>query len=159
MLSMSQKTDQMLAYIVKARGNASVTILMKLAYLADLTMVQSGKKKISEFTYKRWNYGPFDRSIYGAIERLEEAGTLSVRIECDSLGNDYGVYSIADGVTPSFDLLSTEETFTIDELIRSLKGYGAKTLTDLAYKTAPMTSIGAVLGGRQAMGKELNLSA
>ncbi len=155
------KNDQLLAYIVKKRGVASVTVLMKLAYLLDLMQVQNGRGKISTFKYIRWYYGPFDDSIYSSITRLEKSQILNGRSEYDNAANESIVYRFDEKKEDehSFDLLSQNEMAEVDAMTRALQGYGAKTLTEISYKTAPMVAIGATLGGNQSMGVELDLSA
>jgi hypothetical protein len=58
-----------------------------------------------------------------------------------------------------FSEIEKEEKDLIDEMMSELKGYGAKTLTDIAYKTKPMIKLGATLGGDENLFKKLDLSA
>ena len=62
--------------------------------------------------------------------------------------NDYGSYSF-----------NCEELEVIGGVLQELKGYGAKILTEIAYKTKPMVKIGAILGGKESFGVKLDLSS
>lgn len=53
---------------------------------------------------------------------------------------------------------SSEELELIGGVLQELKGYGAKILTEIAYKTKPMVKIGATLGGKESFGVKLDLS-
>ena len=57
------------------------------------------------------------------------------------------------------DQITPEEKKIVDEVVRSLKGYGAKALTELTYGTKPMKKIGAQMGNDKGLNKKLNLRA
>lgn len=157
---MNLRTKQLLAYIVSKNPDVSVTSLMKLSYLVDLISVKRRKTKISDFEYIRYFYGPFDNSIYGYLEFLSNEKVLIPKSDYSHLdGNEFVTYSFnkkAEGF--KFDKLTGGDISIIDELIDSVKGYGAKALTEIAYKTKPMRALRATLGGTENLNKKLNLS-
>lgn len=153
------KTQQLLAYLSSRHTDASITVLMKLAYLVDLVSYKKFKKQISDFTYVRFYYGPYDSAINTYVEELLNQGILSATTEYTNSGNEYVVYRFNVDMVVSFGNLDDIEIELIDEVLEGLKGYGAKTLTDIAYKTAPLIKMGATQGGKEHLGELLDLSA
>jgi len=153
------KTEQLLAYISKIHSNVSVTSLMKLCYLVDLISFKKTKGQISTFTYRRYTFGPFDNEIYSGIKKLASNDILLSRSDFTTTGDEYVVYSFNDKAEFDFDQLSKSEIEIIDEVVDSLRGYGAKVLTELAYKTKPMLKFKATLGGNEHLNEILDLTA
>lgn len=153
------KTQQLLAYLSSSHVNASITVLMKLAYLVDLVSYKKNTVQISDFTYIRFYYGPYDSKVNKYVEGLLQEGLLSASTEYTNSGNEYVVYRFNDDKEVSFDELTESEISLIDKVLEGLKGYGAKTLTDIAYKTAPLVKLGATQGGKENLGALLDLSA
>lgn len=154
-----QKNQKLLAYITKKFEKVTVTSLMKLSYLIDLVSIKKTKNKISNFEYRRYNHGPFDSKIYSVITKLIESGVLVEEADYTYLGMEFVQFKFNSDKDYSFDLLSKGETITIDEVSDSLKGYTARTLTDLAYKTKPMKKFGATHGGDEHLNELLDLYA
>lgn len=156
---MTPKTQQLLAYLASRHQNASITVLMKLAYLVDLVNFKKNKEQISDFRYIRFHYGPYDPAINECIETLLHDGILSASAEYTSTGNEYVTYHFNEEKEFSFDALGEMEIELIDGVLEGLKGYGAKTLTDIAYRTAPLVKFQATQGGQEHMGELLDLNA
>lgn len=155
---MTNKTSQVLAYIL-AKKKATVTELMKLSYLSDLVQINKTNKQITEFKYIRYNYGPFDSSIYTYLRTMTDNHLLDGKAEYTSAGSETVYYSLSEGMELNLDKLSDEEIESINEVLENLKGHGAKALTEVAYKTRPMLALGATLGGKENIGAQLNLKA
>lgn len=154
---MCQKTQQLLALVLQA-GPRGVTSLLKISYLIDLAAIRNIGKPVSEFKYIRWNFGPFDSAIYKNLEKMRIEGTISA--ESRFIGSDeHIIYKLVDPNSITTDYLSTDEKDIISTMLEHVQGYGAKTLTEIAYKTKPMDSIGATLGGTEHMGEVLNMYA
>lgn len=151
----------MLAYLAKNHPGSSITSIMKLAYLADLVSVKKTKKQISNFQYKRYNFGPFDKKIYDYLDNLTSAKAVIPRTEFSGQGDEYVIYSFNDArnATFSFEKLTATEVKTIDEVLDTVKGYGAKVLTEMSYHTRPMKKLGATLGGNENINHSLDLDA
>jgi len=152
------KTLQVLNYIIKNHPNVSVTSLMKLSYLVDLVAIKKGKKKIFDFHYIRYNYGPFDKKIYDYLEEMEKGNILVEGANISSTGDEFVIYSINKKNNISFDKISDDEREIIDEVLESLEGYGTKALTELTYRTKPMKKIGATLKNKTGLNKVLDLN-
>lgn len=152
------KTQQLLAYLSRSHVNASITVLIKLAYLVDLISYKKRKEQISDFKYVRYHYGPYDSQVNNEIEFLLKKEVVLASTEYSSV-NDYVVYRFNEDKEVSFDALDEEEISLIDSVLEGLKGYGAKTLKDIAYKTAPMVKLGATQGGKENLGELLDMSA
>lgn len=152
------KNHQIIAYLAKEHPSASITVLMKLSYLIDLISVKKNGNQISSFDYVRYNYGPFAKEIYSIVEDL----ILNERVldpKSDYAGsNEFITYTYTDNEDFSFEKISENEKTLIDEAMADLKGYGAKTLTEIAYKTKPMLALGATLGGTENLFSKLNLA-
>lgn len=151
-----QKTKQLLYYITAKHPKASITVLMKLCYLIDLIAVKELGNKISEFDYRRYFYGPFDAHIYQLLENMQAEGLIEAEMYFTP-DTDYAVYSV--GKELEIDNFSDDEIKLIDESLKDFVGYGAKALTEIAYRTKPMTSIGATLGGDEQLNKQLDLAS
>lgn len=156
---MKNKNKQLLAYLVQNNPNISITSLMKLSYIVDLVSIKKIGKQISNFEYKRYKYGPFDNKIYAYLKDLIEENVIKEDVAFAQTGDEFIIYVFNEEEDFSFDKLSTEEKQIIDEVLESLKGYGAKALVELAYKTKPMKKIGAKTGNIKGLNKKLDLYA
>ena len=157
---MSEKTRQLLLYLLKNNPGSSVTSLMKLAYLADLISTKRQEKQISNFEYRRHHYGPFDKKIYQYIDSLTEDKIIKAESDFSLTGEEFSVFSINPEVEDKvvFDKLGSKEIKILDDLLGSVRGYGAKMLTEIAYQTKPMQKLKATIGGTEHLGERLNLS-
>lgn len=156
---MNSKTKQLLIYIAKQHPDTSVTSFMKLCYLIDLVSVKKTAKQITDFEYRRYNYGPFDDTIYEYLNTLVKEGVFSARNEYTSRGDDFIVYSLNQSYEEKEgESLAVEDMAMVDEVLEAVKGFGAKTLTEIAYKTKPMVALNATLGGNENMNQVLNLA-
>ena len=156
---MTEKTKQIIVYLVQSHQQPTVTSLMKLCYLIDLTAIKKIKYQITDFKYLRYNFGPFDKSIYTYLENLTTDDVIKQNLDYAVGGADYITFEESEGSNFEISELSPEELTLVDDLLESLKGFGAKTLTAIAYKTKPMLALGATLGGSEGMGEILDLSA
>lgn len=154
---LNEKTIQLLGYLSKEHNNATVTVLMKLCYLIDLTSLKSGNGKITDFEYRRYNYGPFDDKIYKLLTLLTVQNILFTETEYTTSGNDCVVYKFNEKSNFNFDQLSEIDYTVINESINELRGLGAKILTKIAYQTKPMLKFGATLGGNEHFNEVLDL--
>lgn len=152
------KNHQLLAYLAKEHPSASITVLMKLSYLVDLISVKKLGNQISTFGYIRYSYGPFTQEVYNAVEELVMSKILLPKNDYAGGSVEYITYTYTNKEDFLFDKISKEEIALIDEMMTDLKGYGAKTLTDIAYKTKPMVKLGATLGGNENLFSRLNLA-
>lgn len=153
------KTKQLLAYIVQQHLKASVTVLMKISYLIDLISVKKHGHQVTSFAYTRYNFGPFDKKIYTLINELEAEGIITGESNYTFEGDEYLIFSLnKDNEDFSFDTLTEPDIKIADDVLEQLRGYGAKTLTDITYKTAPMKKLGATQGGNEHLNEALDLS-
>lgn len=154
----SEKTKQLIDYLVSKHHLSTVTSLIKLCYLSDLVSVGAGNGQITNFKYIRWHFGPFDKRIEDALFELVERGDVSSETAYTDYGTEYVKYKVADDGEPTVDKLTEADLGHVNAVLDSLKGYGPKALTQVAYKTKPMLALGATLGGTENMGATLNLS-
>jgi len=157
---MDKKNKQFLIYIAKKYITFTITSLMKIAYLIDLISVKRDIGQISNFKYKRYKYGPFDSKIYKYITDLVNDKILKEETEYTHTAEEYIKYRFnEDKEEIKFDKLTEKEIKVINEVLENLKGYGAKTLTEIAYKTDPMIALKATLGGEENLNTSLDLKA
>jgi len=148
-----------LAYIIKSNPQISITSLMKLSYLSDLVSTKVREKRITNFEYVRFLYGPFDKKIYKYIERLETDHVILEGANISSTGDEFVTFSIDKKADLCFDKISDEEREIIGEVLESLEGFGPKALTELTYRTKPMRKLKATLANRAGLNKTLDLNA
>jgi len=153
------KTRQLLAYLIQNNPSISITALMKLVYICDLVSIKKHDSKVSDFEYVRYKYGPFDQNIYNYINELRWDGIIIEEPAYTPMGDEYITYRINDETGFCVDALGKNDIQVADEVIESLKGYGAKALVDLAYKTKPMTKIGAKQDNDSGLNEKLDLRA
>jgi hypothetical protein len=154
------KMHQFLGYIIKHHPDSSITGLMKLSYIIDLVSIKKSNQQISAFEYIRYNYGPFSRTIYEYLNSLIEHKVIREDSQIANTGDEFVVYNFNKKRTePSFDKLTKSERSVIDEVLESLQGYGARALTELAYRTKPMQKIGATLQNKKGLNQRLDLHA
>ena len=155
---LNEKTKELIAYIVAKHHVSTVTSLIKLCYLSDLVSFKDRAAKISSFSYIRYYYGPYDKSINDYLYELVKEGQIKSVIDYTPDGQEYIKYKFI-GDKPNVDALSDEDLGHVNAVLESLKGYGAKALTEVAYKTKPMLKFGATLGGNEHLGDQLDLAA
>lgn len=151
---MSNKTEQLILLILE-KSPRDITSLMKLSYIIDLSAVRKFNKQITDFSYIRYNYGPFDSKIYEVLHGLIQNGTIETESEYSQYGETV-LYKLK-GSADELSALNNDEKTLAEQIISDLQGYGAKLLTDIAYSTKPMKDIGATLGGQEHMCEQLNL--
>jgi len=156
--TMDKKTKEVLLDIIRDHGDATVTVIMKTCYLIDLTAQKRLKQPITNLQYIRYNYGPFDSNIYRYLLRLIEADLVTTDTKYFSVGgNEVVTYKLKD-ISKTFETdLKQGEKEIVDEVLSSIRGLGARMLTEIAYQTAPMKKIGAKIGNNEGLGKKLDL--
>lgn len=152
----NKKTRELLAYLAKNRPNASVTVLMKLAYFVDLISTKERGQQVTSFEYVRYNFGPFTPAIYPTIEELVKDNILSGEARYARDGNEYTVYTYTAEEAEIAEL-TPEEMGVADRVIDTLSGYGVRMLSEAAYKTKPMRKLKATIGGTEGIGEKLQL--
>ncbi|HMK76437.1 MAG TPA: Panacea domain-containing protein [Thermodesulfobacteriota bacterium] len=156
---MKNKTKQLLTYLIQNKPGIPITSLMKLSYIVDLVSVNKTKNPISDFEYRRYKYGPFDNKIYGYLKDLLKSNVINEDATFSQTGDEYIIYLFNEKNEFVPNKLSNKEKNIIDEVLESLKGYGAKALVELAYKTKPMKKIGAKIDNIKGLNQKLNLTA
>ena len=132
---------------------------MKLCYLIDLVSLKKNGGGVTNFRYIRYKFGPFDKAIYSCLEDLAANDRVSQEQGFASeTANDFIVFALGKEKLDT-NLLTADEIKCADEVLNEVSGYGAKALTDIAYKTKPMKALGATRGGSENLFKELDLKA
>ena len=156
---MDDKTTWVIAYIMSKTCDITKTALMKLCYFVDLVSTKERGEQITEFEYIGYRYGPFDNKIYSMIDALEYNDVIIAKVEYFG-PNEHVIYNYNNDQNKiSFDLIDEGDKDIIDMVIKQLSGYGAKALSEIAYKTKPMLAIDAVPGGEKHLNRKINLRA
>lgn len=153
---MDEKTKNFLLYVAKNHSVVTRTSLMKLAYLIDYVSTQNNGNKITIFEYVRYYFGPFDSTIYGYLESLEQEGLIIPSSQYDDRV-EYITYHVGEEALPNMEGFTKEEMDSINGVLTELKGFGPKALTKIAYNTPPMRAIGATLENKEGLNQELDL--
>ena len=158
-INVNDKTGELLTYLAEKHPNPTVTVLMKLCYLIDLVSMKKYGGKVTDFNYIRYKFGPFDKKIYSYLERLATGGLISQEqgFAAES-ANDFIVYSSGPTPRSNYQLFAGNDKEAADTVLQEVAGYGAKALTDIAYKTKPMIALGATRGGIEGLYQQLNLN-
>lgn len=156
---MNNKTKDVLLRTIKEHGDATITVIMKTCYLIDYTASKRTGNQITELEYIRYNYGPFNPNIYQFLMELMESGSVCMETSYFGVGNEVATYKLHQDILEEECSLDVREESIVTEVLTSIRGLGAKILTEIAYGTPPMKSLGATLGGSEHMGEKLNLNA
>lgn len=129
-----RRTFELLAYIGQKLGwQWDIMQFMKLPYFVDVDATQKLGFQLTNFTYIRYEYGPFDKNIYTYRTLFEN--------------KDYQVkFSYIE------DFLDT-----IKATLDSLPVTNGEKLKQLSYQTAPMKKLKATLRGKEGWMKKLDL--
>jgi hypothetical protein len=131
------KNAQVVKYFVqRAPSELGVVKLQKLAYLADLYAREYLGHPVSGFDYVLYKHGPFDPSLYAAIEELERLDYAATRRH-SFLGGRSKRAVLNKGRFTAFDFTRSEE-----EILAYVAGvYENEPLEALlteVYETTPM---------------------
>lgn len=121
-----------------------------------LDKILGDEKSKSKFSGEDGGVLP-DRDVL--TNELESEGVIVGESKYTFEGEEYLTFSFdKDKEDFSFDGLSKTDIQIADDVLEQLKGYGAKALTDITYKTAPMKKLGATQGGDEHLNEVLDLS-
>lgn len=131
-----RKTFELFAYIgSKLEWEWDIMQFMKLPYFVDLKTVNTLGFQISNLSYIRHKYGPFDKNMY-VYRNLFENKPYKVEF---SYIKDF--IELIDGELSNLPIKNGDE------------------LKKLSYKTIPLKRLGATLGGKEAWNEKLVLNA
>lgn len=129
-----RKTFELLSYIgKKLKWNWDIMQFMKLPYFVDLNTANTLGFQISNFSYIRYEYGPFDKNVY-VYRALFENKNFEV----------------------SFSYIG-EFLTEIEDVLHSLPIHNGEKLKKLSYETEPMKKLSAKIGGKEGWGQKLVL--
>ncbi len=155
------KDESLLIFIIKNRVECSITELMKLCYLIDLSFYKRFKKKLSDYSYIRYNYWPFDNTLYKDINELNVQGILQAKMYQTPYWEDLWKYSLSQ-INEEIEN-TTQQVFSNDEekiycleILSELANFNAIDLTKISYETPPMKKLWATLWWNENLGKTLN---
>jgi transcriptional regulator with XRE-family HTH domain len=131
-----RRTFELFAYIGgKLNWKWDIMQFMKLPYFIDLESVKTKGFKISNLTYLRYEFGPFDKNIY------------SYRI-------------LFEGKRPQVEFCYITDFITdIDKTLQNLPIHNGEKLKIMTYETAPMKKLGATIGGKEGWNEKLDLNS
>lgn len=131
-----RRTFELFAYIgEKLHWKWDIMQFMKLPYFIDLDSVKNLGFQITNFTYIRYEYGPFDKNIY-AYRNLFENKHMQAE------------FSYIKDFLPN-----------IDGTLKELPIHSGDKLKQLTYQTEPMKKLNAKLKGKEGWMETLDLNA
>jgi len=134
--NIDRKTFELYAYIgSKLSWNWDIMQFMKLPYFIDLEAANTLGFQLSNLSYVRHNYGPFDKNMYVYRSLFEGK---SYELQCTYI-HDF------------IDL--------IEQTLASLPIRNGERLKRLSYETPPMKRLGATLGGKEGWNQKLILNS
>ena len=131
-----RRTFELFAYIgEKLNWKWDIMQFMKLPYFIDLEFMKTKGFQISNFTYIRYEFGPFDKNIY------------SYR-------------TLFEGKRPNVNFCYISDFISdINKTLQTLPIQNGEKLKKLAYETTPMKKLGATIGGNEGWNKKLDLDS
>lgn len=145
-----EKNKEILVQLLSIYGDCTITALMKLAYLSDVAFYSKHQQRISNLNFIRYYYGPFDKAVYKLVEKLLNDGLLETSSVLDG-SHENNIYHYKGAIPPKTKFISRQEKTLLNKVAETLKGYGAKGLTKIAYETKPMQALKATLGGKEGL--------
>jgi len=128
--------QKLILYFIKNIGYPKInsTLIFKLLFLADAEFYQLFSRKITNYEYKKHNYGPFSRTIYEDIKYLESSSLISCERErkVNIFGNIYEecMYKLLEDI--NIDLDNKEKTIA-DTMVQLGKKYNLKDIKSIVY--------------------------
>jgi uncharacterized phage-associated protein len=86
-------------------------------------------------------------------------GVIKEEHDYTPMGQEFITYKYTDNAEMSIDKISAKEKEVINEVVDSLRGYGARALVDVSYNTKPMKKLGAKQDNEKGMNEPLDLWA
>lgn len=133
----------LILFILKNRWECSITEIIKILYLIDLAFLKEKWTKISNLNYIRYNYWPFDKSIYEELENLLNKHEITYKYYNTSFWDEIVKYTI-NNIDTKINIDSDKTDFIVN-ILDKLWGFTASDLTKIAYDTEPMRKINARL--------------
>lgn len=143
-----RRDQQFLALIFKLYKHATVLTLTKLAYLTDYLTHEKTGKRLSRFTYRLYSFGPFDTSVYDALEKLIEKGVIRSCLNYTNTGLEYISYAFNDVIgdlkfkNEYLPDISLVEFHSIRDILYEFFYYDEKRLTRMIYHSKPIRALG-----------------
>ncbi|PZM82210.1 hypothetical protein DLH72_04320 [Candidatus Gracilibacteria bacterium] len=137
--SISRKTVELYNYILsKSKKSLGIMQFMKIPYFVDLGFIENKREQLTNFSYIRWNYGPFDKKVYDYQKLF-------------SFENELGIKDI------KFIYLSIEDQKLTENILQNIPILNGEKLKKLSYETYPMKNLGVSYGDNKHMGELLIL--
>ena len=133
-----EKLEAAIEYVLrKSRRRLTRTEIVKYLYLADLSHFERYGRTLTGLDYSYYYYGPFNRDILNALERMDGKSIRETSHVADD-GSEYYLYEPV-GRIPSSDALSKEERAILNSVIVKWRGRPLRELLKYVYdKTEPM---------------------
>ena len=144
---LKSKNLQLLALIMKLYKHATVPALTKLAYLTDYLAHEKTGKRLSGFAYRLMSFGPFDPTIYEAMEKMIAKGVVRSCLNYTGTGLEYVSYAFNDVID---DLkfkneylpdISLVEFHLAEDILYQFFYYSEAQLTGMVFKSKPVRAL------------------
>lgn len=136
-----RKTFEMYNYILsKLSKTPDQWQFIKIAYFIDLESIKRFGKMLTNYTYFRYHYWPFDKKMYDYQ-----------KLFC--MENEKGFQDVKNMY------LSHDEIQIIENVFQKYPVEDGKKLMNLSYNTAPLQKLWVVCGDGKCMNEELDMFA
>lgn len=121
--SISRKTVELYNYILsKSKKSLGIMQFMKIPYFVDLWFIENKREQLTNFSYIRWNYWPFDKKVYDYQKLF-------------SFENELWIKDI------KFIYLSIEDQKLTENILQNIPILNWEKLKKLSYETYPMKNL------------------
>ncbi len=120
-----------------ARKPLNRTEIMKYLYLYEYIFRKHTGRPGTELKFIRWEYGPFDSTVYNILDTLEFEGAISSTVYKNIYGNDTYIYKSLN----DFSDLDDVEKDVADYVLYELSNKSYQAMIDVVYSTPPMLKI------------------
>ncbi|NGP58780.1 SocA family protein [Paenibacillus thiaminolyticus] len=132
-----RKADSVLLYFLKRRS-LSRTEIMKYLYYYEYIHYKHTKRKGTELVFVRWDYGPFEATVYDSLQEYVDSGFLVT----NEYINGYGRWACRYTGTCDVDHnLDETEKEVADYVLHEFSTKSFQEMLDLVYSTPPMLKV------------------
>lgn len=116
--------------ILNNLGSLTRTKIVKLLYLLDIESTERYGKKLTDFEYKKYYYGPYDQKI---VSLLDNPKYFNVTLGVTSSGSQFYNYSVGPR-KPTIPIDSMTKDL-VDEIVNKYGRIHLDKILEIAYDT------------------------
>jgi uncharacterized phage-associated protein len=132
------KLKQLIAYILQRYNNEKLTEtkLQKLLYFCDFNHYQQHEESITNYTYRKNNFGPTIMELRSILQEMEQDEMIKIIKDTNFFGNPQTRFSGCDGLVDESDF-NDSEMLTITKVNTAYEGLTAREISTLSHFDFP----------------------